>query len=53
MIVFNRKVKPILLIGAIVLVLLIIYLAVNYKEIKQNFINGFNDGRAQKAKENK
>jgi len=28
-------------------------LAANHKEVKQNFMNGFNDGKAEKAKETK
>jgi len=47
----GRNIKPGLLITTIVIASLVLYLVVNYKEVKQNFVNGVNDGRAQKAKE--
>ena len=38
----------------IILTLIIIigvYLAINHKEVRQAFMTGFNDGKAEKAKE--
>jgi hypothetical protein len=46
-----KRRKPLVIIVLIVVLGLITYLAVNYKEIKQTFINGVNDGKAERAKE--
>jgi len=53
MVIFNRKVKTGVLITVIIVILLAVYLAVNYKAVKQNFVNGFNDGKAERAKESR
>ena len=47
------KKKTLRFILLIILVTLVAYLAFNYKELKQTFVNGFNDGKAKKAKEEK
>ncbi len=48
-----KKVKPVTLILLALLLALITYLEFSYKEVKQTFIQGISDGRAEKAKEEK
>jgi hypothetical protein len=48
-----KKNKRTLIITIVVIVIIGVYLAVNHKEVKQSFMDGLNDGKAEKAKENK
>ena len=47
------KKRPLRFILLIIIIALVAYLAFNYKEVKQTFVNGLNDGKAEKAKEEK
>lgn len=47
----KRKVRPLILLSLVILLLLAGYLFFNYKQVKQSFLNGLNDGKAQRAHE--
>lgn len=46
----SKKLKPVILIIFIAL-LLTGYILINHKQLKQDFFDGLNDGKAQRAKQ--
>lgn len=51
MIIFGKKIKTWLFVVVVIITALAIYFAVNYKQVKQDFVDGLNDGKAQRARE--